>query len=500
MRRITDYGPSIVVLATAALVLGLGPLAVRELTFHRTRAQVIQAQATLEATSILEELNGAYRAIAELVEPSVVHISASQPVPGTGRSAISTGSGWIYDDLGHVVTNSHVIADTDRIDVQLSSGEIRPAEIVGHDPSTDVAVLRIDPARIHPAPRAVSAREVRQGDLVFAFGSPFDFRFSMSSGIVSGKGRHVGVIRDRVGNRGYENFIQVDAAINPGNSGGPLTDHRGRVIGMNTAIATGGGRGGLDEGQFAGIGLAIPLEMIEPVVEQIIEKGFVEKGFLGIEVLELTAYDRRRLGFNGEGALVGVVQPGTPAALAGLQSDDVVVALDEEPMTSGNQLRSAIASLVPGQTIELAVLRWNEAEQAIETLALPVTLARLDSLSMRGELPPDHPLDHLRELGIERLTTSTPEAAAALGIPHREGVLIEATVPGAALGRDVAPGSIIVSVGDRPISSAEDLFVQLRRFDLRARRGAFGGIGGGVPVQLFAPDGRQRTVHLRYRD
>src|SRR5690606_35708911 len=125
------------------------------------------------------------------------------------------------------------------IEVQLYNGELRPAEIVGFDRSTDIAVLKIPAGRLHPAVRRGPEAPVRQGDMVFAFGSPFDFRFSMSSGVVSGQGRSVGVIRDEFGRRsGYENFIQVDAAINPGNSGGPLTDFRGHVIGMNTAIAT----------------------------------------------------------------------------------------------------------------------------------------------------------------------------------------------------------------------------------------------------------------------
>ena len=380
MRRLTEFGPSLVVIATAALVLLAGPRLVRQLTFHQTEAQIVQARRALESTTVLDELNDAYRNIATMVEPSVVHISAFQRMPTVGGSSLSSGSGWVYDNDGYIVTNHHVVADVDRIDVQLHSGAIREAELIGFDASTDIAVLKIDPARLHPAVRAESSQAVEQGDLVFAFGSPFDFRFSISSGIVSGKGRHVGVIRDRIGNVGYENFIQVDAAINPGNFGGPLTDHRGRVIGMNTAIATGGTRGGLDEGQFAGIGLAIPLEMIEPVVDQIIDKGFVTKGFLGVEVDDLWPVDRRRLAFNGDGALIRNVQPGTPAFTSGVRIDDIVIAVDGAAIESRPQLQSKISSVLPGDTVELTIVRYDDQGQQSAEMTIPVMLTRLDSL------------------------------------------------------------------------------------------------------------------------
>ncbi len=193
MRKVNEFGPSLVVLATAALVLLLGPTIVRELTYRHTQAEVNQARDLLQTTTILEKMNDANRAIARAVEPSVVHISASQIANG-GRPSLSTGSGWIYDNDGHVVTNHHVVADADRIDVQLSNGALRVATVLGSDPATDIAVLHIDPERLHPAVRADIRSRTEQGDIVFAFGSPFDFRFSMSQGIISGQGRHVGVI------------------------------------------------------------------------------------------------------------------------------------------------------------------------------------------------------------------------------------------------------------------------------------------------------------------
>jgi len=367
MRRLNTYGPSLIVLGTAVFVLLAGPSAVWRLTYARTEANIIQASQSLDKNPILQKINQAYRDIATLVEPSVVHISIERRDPGFGdRLVTSSGSGWIYDDLGYVVTNNHVVRGADRIEVQLHTGITREATIVGADQYTDIAVIKIDPVRLFPAVRAQPAAygesSVRQGDLVFAFGSPFDFRFSMSSGIVSGIGRSVGVIRDDQ-NRwvGYENFIQVDAAINPGNSGGPLTDARGHIIGMNTAIATSGGSR-LDEGQFAGIGLAIPIEMIEPIVEQIIDSGSVKKGFLGVGVENREStigHELLRIGFRGYGVTVGRVDPDNPAYEAGLALGDVITGLNGQAVHTVAALEAIAADIEPRDTTVLSVWRYD---------------------------------------------------------------------------------------------------------------------------------------------
>ena len=322
MRKLHSYGPSLIVMATALAVLLGGPLAVQRLTEANTKARIIQASRSLAENGILEELNQAYRDIATLVEPSVVHISTEQRMQdrwGNQQETTSSGSGWVYDNEGHIVTNYHVIKDANRIQVQLHNGLLRESELVGFDQTTDIAVIKVSSAGMNPAALAKEDDEVKQGDLVFAFGSPFDFRFSMSSGVVSGMGRHVGVIRDeRRRSNGYENFIQVDAAINPGNSGGPLTDVRGRVIGMNTAIAT-GRRSSLEEGQFAGIGLAIPIDMIVPVVDQLISTGVVTKGYLGIEGENLKDEVLQALelrGFAGRGVKVKTAKENAGPAFA----------------------------------------------------------------------------------------------------------------------------------------------------------------------------------------
>ena len=375
MRKLSSYMPSLIVLGTAILVLLAGPSAVWQLTYAQTKARIIRASEGLTDNPILDQLNQAYRDIATLVEPSVVHISTEHTVRDRfddERILSSSGSGWIYDDTGHIVTNYHVIEDAERIEVQLSTGELREAEVVGYDQSTDIALIRIHPGRLFPAVRA-SSREhddlepVRQGDLVFAFGSPFDFRFSMSSGVVSGIGRSVGVM-------GYENFIQVDAAINPGNSGGPLTDARGRVIGMNTAIATGREINAVEEGQFAGIGLAIPIAMIDPVVQQLIMSGVVQKGFLGVSVVDrqhTVAYEIKAvLGFRGYGLATARIDVGNPARDAGLRIRDVITHANGQRVATLSQLETAVSGVGPDDTVELTVWRFDRNTQAGGTLTI----------------------------------------------------------------------------------------------------------------------------------
>ena len=497
MRKLTEYGPSLVVLATALLVLFVGPGAVRALTFEQTKARLVKIDDRLD-TSILEQMNQAMRDVAQFVEPSVVHISAETVVRdlrGDRRTALSSGSGWVFDESGHIVTNHHVIEGAERIDVQLYDGEIREGEIVGFDQFTDIAVVKIAPGRLHPAVRSSLEQEVRQGDLVFAFGSPFNFRFSMSKGVVSGKGRSVGVIRDQYGVPiGYENFIQVDAAINPGNSGGPLTDYRGRVIGMNTAIATGrGGQGSLEEGQFAGIGLAIPLEMINPVVTQLIEKGVVEKGYVGVNLGELTpdaATELRGLGLVGTGVLITDVVDDSPADRAGLELDDVITRVNGEDVMSVAQLRSIVSSMLPGEVANLTVWRVDRGNGEARTLALPVTLSRLPTLRVTGLLPPDQDPTAIVELGIEKMRTSSVGAARRAGVEHRAGVLIEAVVPGSTLDEQlVLPGAILIEVTGAPVRSVEEFIEVLGDYNLRrgARAVVVNPDGTAMPIVLHVP-------------
>ena len=264
---IATLAPTLVVLAIAIPTIVLLPGFTREVQHQQTLATVRQASLRLNALpgtdqaprkGILTELSHATTDLADFVRPSVVHITGMQQIDGM-PVPISTGSGWIYDDSGHVITNLHVVEGGDSFEVQLFDGELRTAEIVGGDPTTDIAVLSIRSGNIIPATRRPTTDRVRQGELCFAFGSPFDFRFSMSSGIVSGLGRFVGMFWRSGRSIGFENFIQVDAAINPGE----LRGAHSPIIHGSCDRHEHGDRHGRSRTcrrqQFAGIGLAIPI-------------------------------------------------------------------------------------------------------------------------------------------------------------------------------------------------------------------------------------------------
>lgn len=477
-------GPSLIVLLVGLAVLIGGPSLIRTLASARETATIELATDELATSNPLLAFNSATRALAQKVGPSVVHVSTRATLRGAdgaraprGGFYTSSGSGWVFDDTGHIITNAHVVASADEIEVQLSSGEIRSAQFIGADAGSDIAVVKVSPERLHPAER--SRERPQQGELVFAFGSPFDFRFSMSSGIVSGLGRTAGLAE-----LDYEDFIQVDAAVNPGNSGGPLADVTGRVIGMNTAIATGrGNRTG--EGQFAGIGLAIPMEMIEQVVEQLVEHGELRKGFLGISMRELDAValpiddnspqaDAYKK-FVGRGVLIQSVVAEGPAARAGIAAGDILLMVDGEEVASIDNVKAKIGLRSPGTTVVLSIVRWDSARATPETMTREVTLGTMDP-----EVMFDRVAAAVHAAGLLDLETLTPEAARRLGTTWVPGVHVGAIAPRATVEGPLRAGAVIQSVAGQAVSSMDDLYSRIQQQVLSAR-----GVRGGVlPVRL----------------
>ena len=354
----------------------------------RIEAEVMLAQQRLDDDSLLERLNRATHDVAEAVEPSVVFIQVRSGQ--RGRGAISSGSGWIFDAQGHIITNSHVLQASERIEVQFSDGRVRNATYVGMDRSTDIAVIKVDPghANLIPARRAPGT-PLHQGDTVFAFGSPFGFKFSMSKGIVSGLGREARAMGNQVG---YTNFIQTDAAVNPGNSGGPLVDVNGRVIGMNTAIITDADGSNTSQRQFSGvsggIGFAIPLETIEVVADQLILIGVAYKGYLGVSLGNLTAsLAEERLGYpHGSCVVISeFTSEDSPARRGGLRVNDVITHVDGRKTSSMAVLRSAVANARPSEIVTFGV--WRDGQ----VLKQPVKLgaARVAPTGVLLEVDPD---------------------------------------------------------------------------------------------------------------
>jgi len=487
MRRFSTYGPSLLVLVTAATVLMIGPQAIRSMqAAHRISVMQV-AQQELDQDNILELLNRATRRIAEAVEPSVVYIESR----GGG---FSRGSGWVYDSDGHIVTNAHVIRNVAEsggaIRVQFFDGRMRTAEVIGRDVSTDIAVLKIDadPATLAPMRRA-SNQAVHQGERVFAFGSPFGLKFSMSEGIVSGLGRDANGLM--IG--AYTNYIQTDAAINPGNSGGPLVDITGRVIGMNAAIITDSAnvdpRVAQNTGVSGGISFAIPLDTIESVVEQLIDRRIVLKGYLGVTLeadMDRRAAERR--GFHGDGVLVSDVQENLPAAQAGLERFDIITEINGVKTPSLTVLRSLIGNRPPGEVITLSV--WRDGE----TLDIDVALAaaRFDPVTRQlvivgGHGDPDRFAtlveavnNALDVFGIEELTAT----------PNNEGVMITDVISGSEAARyGFVEGVRIVGVNGLPVPDTGALYDALGRTSLLARPQP-------IPVTVLDTRGRQRELLL----
>ncbi|MDX1623925.1 MAG: Do family serine endopeptidase [Gemmatimonadota bacterium] len=340
------------------------------------------AQADLEATS------NAFTRIADQVTPAVVYVTGKRAVSrgrfpdfgpfdeffdfprrrdddeGERRFRPSGGSGVIVREDGYILTNNHVVEDLEDIRVMLHDRREFDAEIVGRDPSTDLAVLKIDGDDLQPARLAGSDR-VRVGEWVLALGNPFGLEFTMTAGIVSAIGRgNLGIISRAENPYAIEDFIQTDAAINPGNSGGPLVNLRGEIVGINTAIAS-------RSGGYQGYGFAIPASIARKVMTQLIETGEVRRAVLGVQIQTVTPLDAEALGLE---EIVGVRIDGftdmeeNPAREAGLEENDVVLAVDGEKVETSSELQQAIAFHEPGDEVTLTIWRDGDREEIDVTL------------------------------------------------------------------------------------------------------------------------------------
>jgi Do/DeqQ family serine protease len=299
------------------------------------------------------------RVVTERVTPSTLDELLRDAWPPRYRQRIenSLGSGVIVDHDGHIVTNHHVIANADAIRVQLADERIADARIVGRDPDTDLAVLRIDLKNLPVAPIGRSDR-LRVGDVVLAIGSPVGLSQTVTHGIVSATTRSLGVAT-------YENFIQTDAAINVGNSGGALVDTTGALVGINTAVI--GKNLGVE-----GIGFAIPVDLVRGVMDDIIRNGRVIRGWIGIVPEDVSERQRQQLGLPPNGVLILNLYVGSPAQRAGVQPGDVLTEIDGTPVKSAQEAIARVAAhRKPGDTLKLRILRngrsMDLATQVIET-------------------------------------------------------------------------------------------------------------------------------------
>ena len=370
----------------------------------RARAAT-EALEKLDSGGALARASELFRLATHAVSPAVVHIR-TQAFGKGGAVGQSLGSGVVIDkERGYIVTNNHVIRDADVIAVRAGRQTEMVAELVGADPKTDLAVVRVK-GSLPLAAAWGDSDKVEEGDWVLAIGSPFGLERTVSAGIVSAtaRGNLPGLAQDA-----YEDFLQTDVAINPGNSGGPLIDLRGRVVGINTAISLVSPENG---GGNQGIGFAISSSLARRVADQLIKSGKVVRGYLGVVGQAMTPDQARQLKApEGGGALVAIVMPGSPAQKAGLKPGDVIVSLDGKPVESPAALRNAAFTLDPGSAVPIGYLRAGKEGKAEVSIAeMPADL----SIAFFGFNVKDVEPDAAGSVAVDKVVPGTPADAAGL--------------------------------------------------------------------------------------
>jgi serine protease Do len=363
--------------------------------------------------------------------------------PGRQQSQIEhgIGSGVLISPDGYIVTNNHVIDGAVDIRVTLKDRRIMTAKLIGADPLTDLAVIKVDGTNLPNAPWGNST-SLRPGQTVLAFGNPFGFRFTVTRGIVSGLNRPNPFSRN---GRAPGSFIQTDAAINPGNSGGPLVDARGEVIGINTFLVS-------NSDSFSGMGFAIPSQIVQPTVEALIRSGKVHHGYMGIGISDVTPENAKFFHVeNNEGAVITQVEDGSPAAKAGLKVGDVVTELDGQKVSDASQLQIEVGQKEPGSSIRLGVLRDGK------TIDVPVMLEEMGSRDHEGKEVGSNSNGKPRwGLGLTDMTPELREQLQASGDVH--GAVVEQVQPGSAADNaGLERGNVIVEVDRHPVQTAADV-------------------------------------------
>ncbi len=359
------------------------------------------------------------------------------------RHQQGTGSGFIISADGYILTNNHVVENADKITVTLANDKKAEARLIGTDPKSDVALIKVDVDEKLPTIPLGDSETLEVGEWVIAIGNPFGLNQTVTVGIVSAKGR------SRVGINEYENFIQTDAAINPGNSGGPLLNIHGEVIGINSALYS-------RTGGYMGIGFAIPVNMVKYIVNQLKKNGKVTRGLLGIALQDLDDELADSFGLDSaHGILVTEVIPDSPADKAGVKERDVIIKLNKREIRDSSELRNRIALTVPGTTVELVVIRDGKQRKIKVTVSeQPDNFGSIDPFST-GSL--------LDELGIIAQDLN-PDLADQLNYHGRTGVIINDILPDSPAERSgLKPGQLIEEVNKVKIGSMKELQEVLER-------------------------------------
>ena len=432
-------------------------------------ANPLTAMAAKDTGTIMVPAN--FSELAKAAKPSVVNIRTVTTVKGGGRpfrhffgnphgknpfeefwgapkengpsrdfKQRSLGSGFIIDKEGYIVTNNHVIENADQITVKLSDEKEYDATLVGRDPKTDLALIKIEaPGTLTPIKMGDSGK-LDVGDWVVAIGSPFGLEQTVTAGIVSAKGRTIGAGQ-------YDDFIQTDASINPGNSGGPLINMQGKVVGINTAIVASG----------QGIGFAIPVDLAKGIIAQLKSSGEVTRGWLGVGIQNLTPElaEYYQLEDN-EGVLVTQVFKGDPAEKGGIRANDIITAVDGKPVSSVRELSGVIANTRVGKRTAVTFMRDGKKKTVY------VELAKRDDDAHREKTEPEE----TGELGMELMEFTTDYAKQFGYEEDEEGVLVGGLTPGGkAESADVKRGDLIKEVNHVKVSSIEEFTKEMKKID-----------------------------------
>jgi serine protease Do/serine protease DegQ len=447
------------IVAALAILFVVAPASAQPPGKSKPKAETPRAEAPkVDPRAVLRALEDAFTAVADRVTPAVVNVSAtpdkSAPTTGGGderfreffgdelyeryfkrrprEDARASGSGVIVDPKGYILTNNHVIENARDITVRLSDSRKFPARLVGRDPKTDLAVLKVEATAPLPVAELADSDRLRVGQWAIAIGNPFGLDRTVTVGIISA------TARNRVGVTTYENFIQTDASINPGNSGGPLLNLDGKVIGINTAIVASG----------QGIGFSIPINEAKAVMGQLIARGRVVRGWLGIVIQDVTDELAGTFGVRErEGVLVADVMKGGPAEGGGVRPGDVVIEFGGTKIREVPDLQRRVANVAPGQTVKLVVVR--------DSKPVPVTVTV-------GEMPTEEATPVAVEPGADgfglRAETLSTDLAERLKVPYTRGVVVlDVAAGGPADAAGLRRGDVILEVARQPVSNAAEL-------------------------------------------
>lgn len=420
-----------------------------------------------EGVASAVEVSRAFENVAKVLTPSVVSIQASsrpkkqdarpgQRIPNDpffdqfrrffgdefldqfpddrgGQGGLGTGV--VVSEDGIILTNHHVAGEADIINIKTEDGRTLKAERIGTDPKSDICVLKLKSGSL-PAAKLGDSDKLKIGEWVVAAGNPFGLENTITAGIVSAKGRSI------MGGGQFEDFIQTDAAINPGNSGGPLVNLNGEVIGINTAIFS-------RNGGYMGIGFAIPINMAKNVMDQILTKGKVVRGWLGVSIQNLSEDLAASFDYKGtDGALVGQVQEGTPAAKSGLKQGDIIVKFNDAPVKNVNELRNMVAATSPGKSVPVEVIRSGA------TKTIKATIGELPANLDEDVVTPEDPL--AQDIGVT-LENLTPEIARQIRTKRKDGVVVTSVVPGSvAEAGGLQPRDLIIEANGQPVAKVTD--------------------------------------------